>query len=126
MTRSEQALFTFVPVRDAERAKAFYADVMGLTVLENTAFAVVFKVPGGTLRLAKTPDFTPQPFSLVGWVVPDIEADMKGLTEKGVSFEQFPGLPQDESGIWTVPDGTRICWFRDPDGNLLSLTQEAG
>lgn len=126
MTRSEQALFTFVPVRDAERAKTFYEGVLGLTLLEDTPFAIVFKVPGGTLRLAKTPDFTPQPFSLVGWVVPDIEADMKGLAQKGVSFEHFSGLPQDEAGIWTVPDGTRICWFRDPDGNLLSLTQEAG
>ena len=126
MARSEQALFTFVPVRDAERAKAFYADVLGLELLEDTPFAIVFKVPGGTLRLAKTPDCHPQPFSLVGWVVPDIEADMKGLAQKGVSFEHFSGLPQDEAGIWTVPDGTRICWLRDPDGNLLSLTQEAG
>jgi len=115
MTRSEQPLFTF-----------FYEVVLGLTLLEDTPFAIVFKVPGGTLRLAKTPDFTPQPFSLVGWVVPDIEADMANLARKGVSFEIFPGLPQEASGIWTVPDGTRVCWFRDPDGNLLSLTQQAG
>ncbi len=126
MTRSEQKLFTFVPVTDGERAKAFYQDVIGLAVLEDTPFAIVFKVPGGTLRLARTPDFTPQPFSLVGWVVPDLAADMAQLRAKGVEFERFPGLPQDEAGVWTVPDGTRICWFRDPDGNLLSLTQEAG
>lgn len=126
MIRSEQVLFTFVPVTDGDRAKAFYEGVLGLTILEDTAFAIVFKVPGGTLRLAKTPEFTPQPFSLVGWVVPDIDADMANLSAKGVKFEQFPGLPQDEAGIWTVPGGTRICWFRDPDGNLLSLTQEAG
>lgn len=126
MMRSEQSLFTFVPVSDGDRAKAFYGDVLGLSLLEDSPFAVVFKTPGGTLRLAKTPDFTPQPFSLVGWVVPDIEADMENLRGKGVTFETFPGLPQDDSGIWTVPDGTRVCWFRDPDGNLLSLTQVAG
>jgi len=126
MQRSQQNLFTFVPITDGDRAKTFYQDVLGLTLLEDTPFAIVFKVPGGTLRLAKTPDFTPQPFSLVGWVVPDIDADMAELTEKGVTFEKFPGLPQDDAGIWTVPDGTRICWFRDLDGNLLSLTQEAG
>ena len=126
MMRSEQDLFTFVPVVDGDRAKAFYQGVLGLTLLEDTPFAVVFKVPGGTLRLAKTPDFTPQPFSLIGWVVPDLTADMAELQEKGVTFEHFPGLPQDEAGVWTVPDGTRICWFRDPDGNLLSLTQVAG
>lgn len=124
--RSEQNLFTFVPVTDGDRAKAFYEGVLKLTVLEETPFAVVFKVPGGTLRLAKTPDFNPQPFSLVGWVVPDLAADMAQLRENGVTFEQFQGLPQDEAGVWTVPDGTQICWFRDPDGNLLSLTQEAG
>ena len=124
--RSEQDLFTFVPITDGERAKAFYQDVLGLSLLADTPFAVVFKVPGGTLRLAKTPEFHPQPFSLVGWVVPDIEADMAALRAKGVSFEQFEGLPQDDAGIWTVPDGTRISWFRDPDGNLLSLTQDAG
>ena len=124
--RSEQNLFTFVPVTDGDRAKAFYEGVLKLTRLEETPFAVVFKVPGGTLRLAKTPDFNPQPFSLVGWVVPDLAADMAQLRESGVTFEQFPGLPQDEAGVWTVPDGTQICWFRDPDGNLLSLTQEAG
>lgn len=126
MMRSEQSLFTFVPVSDGDRAKAFYGDVLGLSLLEDSPFAVVFKTPGGTLRLAKTPDFTPQPFSLVGWVVPDIEADMENLRGKGVTFETFPGLQQDDSGIWTVPDGTRVCWFRDPDGNLLSLTQVAG
>lgn len=126
MPRSDQPLFTFVPVSDGDRAKAFYGDVLGLALLEDSPFATVFKVPGGTLRLAKTPDFSPQPFSLVGWVVPDIESDMAGLRAKGVNFEIFPGLPQDESGIWTVPDGTRVCWFRDPDRNLLSLTQMAG
>ncbi len=126
MDRSHQPLFAFIPVSDSERAKTFYQDVLGLTLLEDTPFAVVFRTPGGTLRLAKTPDFKPQPFSLVGWVVPDLDADMAALKGKGVHFERFDGLPQNEQGVWTVPDGTRICWFRDPDGNLLSLTQEAG
>jgi catechol 2,3-dioxygenase-like lactoylglutathione lyase family enzyme len=126
MSRSEQSLFTFVPVSDGDRAKLFYGDVLGLTLLEDSPFAVVFKVPGGTLRLARTPDFQPQPFSLVGWLVDDLATDMADLADKGVSFEKFEGLPQDEAGVWTVPDGTRVCWFRDPDGNLLSLTQSAG
>lgn len=121
--RSDQDVYTFVPISDGERAKAFYRDVLELELLEDTPFALVFKVPGGALRLAKTPDFTPQPFTLVGWVTPDIASDMDRLTAKGVTFERFEQLPQDEAGIWTVPDGTRICWFRDPDGNLLSLTQ---
>lgn len=123
--RSAQALYTFVPISDGERAKAFYRDVLDLDLLEDTPFALVFKVAGGALRLAKTPDFTPHPFTIVGWVTPDISSDMDRLTAKGVTFERFEQLPQDEAGIWTVPDGTKICWFRDPDGNLLSLTQTA-
>ena len=123
MARSDQNLHSFVPVSDGEIAKTFYQDVLGLTLLEDTPFAIVFRVPGGTLRLAKTPAFTPQPFTLVGWQVPDIKADMASLAEKGVDFLRFDGLPQDEDGVWTVPDGARICWFADPDGNVLSLTQ---
>ncbi|MEM6412057.1 MAG: VOC family protein [Pseudomonadota bacterium] len=124
MARSNQLLYTFVPVADGDRAKLFYGDVLGLTLLEDTPFAVVFKVPGGTLRLAKTPNFAPQPFSLISWVVDDIEAEMSALKANGVSFEFFEGLPQDGQGIWTVPGGAKVCWFKDPDGNLLSLTQQ--
>lgn len=124
MSRSNQPLYTFVPVTDGDRAKSFYEGVLGLTLLEDTPFAVVFKVPGGTLRLAKTPHFTPQPFSLISWVVDDLETDMATLREKGVVFEFFDGLPQDKQGVWTVPDGAKVCWFKDPDGNLLSLSQQ--
>ncbi|MEO0882795.1 MAG: VOC family protein [Pseudomonadota bacterium] len=124
MSRSNQPLYTFVPVTDGDRAKSFYKGVLGLTLLEDTPFAVVFKVPGGTLRLAKTPNFTPQPFSLISWVVDDLETDMATLRENGVSFEFFDGLPQDKQGVWTVPDGAKVCWFKDPDGNLLSLSQQ--
>ena len=125
MARSDQDLLTFVPISNGDTAKAFYQGVLGLDLLEDTPFAVVFRVPGGTLRLAKTPAFNPQPFTVVGWYVPDIQADMSALAGKGVEFLRFEGLPQDENGIWTVPDGTQICWFADPDGNVLSLTQSA-
>lgn len=125
MARSDQDLLTFVPISDGETANAFYQGILGLDLLEDTPFALVFRVPGGTLRLAKTPDFKPQPFTVVGWDVPDIASDMKALAGQGVEFLRFDGLPQDENGIWTVLDGTQICWFADPDGNVLSLTQSA-
>lgn len=123
--RSDQPLYTFVPVADGDRAKSFYGETLGLDLLEDTPFAVVFRVPGGTLRLAKTPNFAPQAFSLVCWVVDDLNAEMAALRAKGIEFERFSGLPQDEDGVWTVPDGTKICWFKDPDGNLLSFSQQA-
>lgn len=125
MARSDQPLLSFVPISDGAAAQTFYSDVLGLELLADTPFALVYRVPGGTLRLAKTPNFTPQPFTLVGWEVPDIKVDMASLAEKGVTFLQFDGLPQDDDGVWTVPDGTKICWFADPDGNVLSLTEPA-
>ena len=125
MSRSDQPLFTFVPVVDGDRARGFYETVLGLELIEDSPFAVVFRTPGGTLRLARTPEFQPQPFSLIGWAVSDLQAEMSDLAGRGIRFERFEGLPQDDAGVWTVPDGTRVCWFRDPDGNLLSLTQEA-
>ncbi|MEO0466951.1 MAG: hypothetical protein AAF216_10430 [Pseudomonadota bacterium] len=75
------------------------------------------------MRLAKTPQFTPQPFTIVGWEVDDITGDVADLASKGITFLQFDGLRQDQRGIWTVPDGTQICWFADPDGIVLPLSQ---
>ena len=95
----------FIPISDGDAAIAFYQGVLGLTLLQDTPFAIVFDGPGGQLRLAKTPDFTPQPFTVVGWVVDDLESAQTRLEEKGLSFEFFDGLPQDERGVWTVPDG---------------------
>lgn len=123
LPRSAQPRMAFIPVSDAQEAKAFYGGVLGLELLEETPFAIVFAGPGGDLRLAKTAEFTPQPFTLVGWVSEDIAADMTDLASKGVCFERYPHMEQDAQGVWTVPDGTKICWFKDPDGNLLSLTQ---
>lgn len=123
MTLSDRPLLTFIPIGDDVAARRFYGDVLGLGLLEETPFALVYRTPGGSLRLAKTPDFTPQPFTVAGWEVEDVAAEMAALKGKGVTFERFEQIPQDEAGIWTTPDGARICWFKDPDGNLLSLTE---
>ncbi len=78
---------------------------------------------GVRVRLAKTPDFTPAGFTVLGWQVADIKTMVTALMQKGVTFERFPGLEQDEMGIWTAPSSASIAWFKDPDGNILSLSQ---
>ncbi len=113
----------FVPVREAGRTRAFYEGALGLKCLGESPFALVFETAGGELRCAITPDFSPQPFTVAGWIVEDIAAAMASLAGRGVVFELFDGLLQDAAGIWTTPDGAKICWFRDPDGNVLSLAQ---
>ena len=106
-----------------EKAQAFYEGVLGLTLQEDTPFALVFAAGDATLRLQKVPQFTPQPFSALAWKVPDMQATVHGLAAKGVIFERFSFLQQDDAGIWTAPDGTQVAWFKDPEGNLLSLAR---
>ena len=111
----------FVATADAEAAVVFYRDVLGLTFVADDPFAVVFDLNGTALRIAKVESVTPAPQAVLGWEVDDIEATVRGLGEKGVKFERYAQLEQDDLGIWTSP-GARVAWFKDPDGNTLSLT----
>ncbi len=118
-------LVAFVPSLDLDRAREFYVDVLGLTLMENDGWAVVADAAGTTVRITKVDALTPHAFTSLGWLVPDIGAEVMELTDRGVSFERFDGMDQDALGIWQTPGGDRVCWFKDPDGNLLSLTQPA-
>lgn len=109
-----------------DRARTFFADVLGLALIEEHDFALVFDAAGARLHVQKVEAFTPQPFTAVGWRVEDLRGAMTGLVAAGAKFERFDGMEQDGLGVWTPPGGTAgVCWFKDPDGNLLSLTQFA-
>jgi catechol 2,3-dioxygenase-like lactoylglutathione lyase family enzyme len=115
-------LFAFVATTDLERAAAFYGDTLGLEILERTPYAVVLDAAGTTVRLTLVEELSPQPFTVLGWLVDDLEAVVAGLAGAGVRPLRYDGMAQDAAGIWTAPGGARILWFRDPDGNTLSLT----
>jgi hypothetical protein len=87
------------------------------------AFAIVFDANGVMLRVQKVQEHTPPPYTVLGWDVADIHACVKELAGRGVSCERYEWLEQDESGVWASPSGASIAWFKDPDGNTLSLTQ---
>ena len=109
--------------RDRERATAFYRDTLGLTLAYEDRFAAVFKICGVTLRVSFVADFTPHEHTILGFSVRDVPATVKALRGMGVTFNVPPGFTQDELGIWTAPGGTvRVAWFKDPDGNVLSVT----
>jgi catechol 2,3-dioxygenase-like lactoylglutathione lyase family enzyme len=109
--------------RDRDRATAFYRDALGLTVTSRDNFAAVFHIGGATLRVSTVADFTPHEHTILGFSVPDVAATVKALRENGVTFNIYPGFRQDELGIWTAPSGgVRVAWFKDPDGNVLSVT----
>ncbi len=109
--------------RDRGRAAAFYRDTLGLMFAYEDKFASVFNIGGVTLRVSLVADFTPHEHTILGFHVPDVTAAVAALREKGVAFNIYPGFKQDELGILTLPGGTvRVAWFKDPDGNVLSVT----
>ncbi|MFZ0420982.1 MAG: VOC family protein [Candidatus Sulfotelmatobacter sp.] len=117
----------FVPTKDAEKAKAFYVGVLGLRFVKDDGFALVLDANGIMVRVSKVPPpFTPAPFTILGWQVTAIEQMVKGLQDKGVHFERFGFFEQDQLGIWTAPSGDKVAWFKDPDGNILSVSQHVG
>jgi catechol 2,3-dioxygenase-like lactoylglutathione lyase family enzyme len=117
-------IMAFAPTLDANKARPFYEAVLGLRVLSQDNFALAFDANGIMLRVTNVPPaFKPQQFTILGWQVPDIAKAVSELNQKGVHFESY-GLPtQDALGIWTAPGGVKVAWFKDPDGNVLSLTQ---
>lgn len=114
---------TFLLTKNPEAALAFFRDKLGLTFLRDDGFALVFDMNGVMLRVGKIADFTPALNTVLGWEAEEIGSAVADLTRKGVNFERYPNMRQDEQGICTFPNGDKVAWFRDPDGNVLSLSQ---
>jgi catechol 2,3-dioxygenase-like lactoylglutathione lyase family enzyme len=117
-------IVAFVPTKDPAKARAFYEGVLGLRFVNDDGFATVLDANGIMVRVAKVPPpFTPAQFTILGWQVTGIEQVAKELHDRGVHFERFGFLEQDALGIWTAPTGDKVAWFKDPDGNILSVSQ---
>ncbi len=117
-------IVAFINIRDPERAKPFYRDVLGLPLMgEELPYSLIFNANGTMLRLAIDPKSEPIRGTILGWRVTKIEDTVQQLMQAGVVFERWDFIPQDEMGIWTTPTGAKVAWFKDPDGNLLSVSQ---
>ena len=116
-------LIAFVPTTDLAAARAFYAETLGLPVVEESPFACVFDANGTMLRLTPVRKLSRVRYTVLGWGVDDIVSTVAALAGAGVGFVRYRGMEVDHAGIWTAPGGDRVAWFEDPDGNLLSLTQ---
>jgi catechol 2,3-dioxygenase-like lactoylglutathione lyase family enzyme len=116
----------FLATTDSTRSRAFYEGVLGLRFVSEDDFAVVYDIGGIEFRLQKVRELSPQPHTALGWAVDGIDRIVRGIVARGGRVERFPQLPPDAAGIWQSPSGARIAWFRDPDGNLLSLTERPG
>lgn len=116
-------LIGFVPTTDSRRARDFYEGKLGFQFLSDDQFALVMQAGESMIRIAKAGKFTPAQYTVMGWEVTDIEAMVKWLNSRGVEFEKYPFVQDRVLGIWTTPNGDKVAWFKDPDGNVLSLSQ---
>ena len=122
---SSAALQTLVCTANMEEAQRFYAEVLGLALKDRSVGAAVFDVGGRDLRVSPVPDWKPSEHTVFGFAVVDIAAEVSALAAKGVEFHRIPGLQHDAQGILAAPDGAKVAWFRDPDGNFISIVQYA-
>jgi catechol 2,3-dioxygenase-like lactoylglutathione lyase family enzyme len=113
----------FLATADAKRARAFYEELLGLTLVSDEPPALVFQVGPSMLRIQKVDRVYRAPYTVLGWAVADIRQTMHVLRAAGVVFERYEGMTQDVDGIWHAPSGALVAWFQDPDGHVLSLTQ---
>jgi catechol 2,3-dioxygenase-like lactoylglutathione lyase family enzyme len=122
---SSERLVAFVSTTNADHARAFFRDKLGLHLVSEDNFALVFDSNGAPLRVSIAKEVKPAPYTVLGWNVTDIHATILELNKAGITCEIFGFFKQDELGIWIAPGGTRVAWFKDPDGNILSVSQHA-
>jgi catechol 2,3-dioxygenase-like lactoylglutathione lyase family enzyme len=120
---AQNPLIAFIPTKDANRARVFYEEQLGLRFVSDDSFALVMDANGTMIRITRVGEFTPFPFTILGWLVEDIHQAVAEMTNKGLQFTRYGFLEQSEDGVWTAPDGAKVAWFLDPDGNTLSLSQ---
>jgi catechol 2,3-dioxygenase-like lactoylglutathione lyase family enzyme len=113
----------FVPTSDYEKARAFYEGKLGFRFVSIDQYALVVSIGGHNIRISKVPNFTPREGTILGWEVANIEEAVAWLRDRGVTFEKYPFVQDRERGIWTTPAGDKVAWFKDPDGNVLSVSQ---
>lgn len=116
-------LIGFVPTKDSKRSREFYEGKLGFQFVSDDQFALVMQAGDSMIRIAKAGNFTPAQYTVMGWEVTEIEAMVKWLNGRGVVFEKYPFVQDRELGIWTTSNGDKVAWFKDPDGNVLSLSQ---
>ena len=116
----------FVPTGQPEAARLFYEQTLGLNFITDNDFAIVFHVgahPQTMLRVVRTRNFSPAAHTVFGWAVEDLKQAVDELATKGVTFLRYNHFEQDQRNIWNAPDGSRVAWFKDPDGTTLSISQ---
>jgi len=122
---SSEKLVAFVSTTNADHARAFYRDKLGLRLVSEDGFALVFESGGAPLRISLAKEVKPAPYTVLGWDVKDLRTTVANLKKAGITCEIFGFFKQDDLGIWIAPNGDQVAWFKDPDGNVLSVSHHA-
>jgi predicted enzyme related to lactoylglutathione lyase len=120
---SQSKIIGFAATANPAEAMKFYGEVLGLELMEDGPYALVYVANGSSIRVQKVESVAASSYTVLGWAVEDISSTVQYLSGRGVRFERYSWLRQDAAGIWCTPDGSLVAWFKDPDGNTLSLTQ---
>ena len=120
---ADMNMMGFVLTKDYEKARAFYEGNLGFEFVSLDQFALVMQAGKSMIRIVKVPTFTPLESTVLGWEVDNIGTMVDWLAKRGVGFEKYPFVQDKERGIWSTPDGSKVAWFKDPDGNVLSVSQ---
>ena len=126
MMVGQSKVIGFLATKNPRLTRGFYEEKLGLTFVSEDNFAVVFDVNGTMVRIQKVEKVNPHPYTALGWMVSSIRTVATQLAKRGVEFQRYPGMKQDELGVWSSPGGAKVAWFKDPDGNILSITEFPG
>jgi catechol 2,3-dioxygenase-like lactoylglutathione lyase family enzyme len=113
----------FLLTKDYGKAREFYEGNLGFTFVDLDQFALVMRAGANLVRIVKAAEFTPLRSTVLGWEMSDVEAVVGWLAGQGVQTEKYPWVADKERGIWVTPGGDKVAWFKDPDGNVLSVSQ---
>jgi catechol 2,3-dioxygenase-like lactoylglutathione lyase family enzyme len=119
---TDMKLIGFLVTIDYDRAREFYEQKLGFEFVSVDQYALVMRTAKNMIRITKIKNFTPARNTVLGWEVENIEDEVRMLTQRGIEFENYPFIQDHELRIWTAPGGDKIAWFKDPDGNVLSLS----
>jgi catechol 2,3-dioxygenase-like lactoylglutathione lyase family enzyme len=115
-------LVGFLTTTDYERARAFYEGKLGFEFVSLDQFALAMRAGKNMIRITKVETFKPAQGTVLGWEVDDVKAVVLWLSSRDVVTEKYGFVPDQELGIWTAPSGDQVAWFKDPEGNVLSLS----